>query len=219
MSTATEVANLRKHPRFIFDEPLSAVFNGVDVRVLNVSGGGLLVEHADAFKVGSSSSVRLASAALKEETTFRARIVWSKLSATMNEKGKLLYRSGLSILDASGESLGFLGRLIRTFGRPDKDSMERKRQALIERQKGYVPPAPTEPAKPRYSQEQLLMIQQAYNRLTKSAEDAQKYYEQAKLSLAQQDRPVMHKKEALAIWKYLGEQIDLDLVQTVLQAM
>src|SRR5690242_16242985 len=109
MSSATEVANLRKHPRFIFDEPLPAVFNGVDVRVMNMSGGGLLVEHAEAFKVGSSSSVRLASDALKEETTFRAKIVWSKLSNTTNDKGKLLYRSGLSILDASGETLGFLG--------------------------------------------------------------------------------------------------------------
>ncbi|GEM_PF-4954012 len=218
MSSAIEVANLRKHPRFIFDDPMPALFNGVEVRVLNLSGGGLMLEHADAFKVGSSASVRIASAALQEETTFRAKVVWSKLSSTTNDKGKMLYRSGLSILDASAETLGFLGRLIRTFGRADKDSMERKRQALMQRQKGYVPPS-AEPAKPKYSPEQLLMIQQAYNRLAKSAGDAQKYYEQAKLSLAQQQRPVMHKKEALAIWEYLGEQIDLDLVQTVLQAM
>ncbi len=216
--SSVEVANLRKHPRFFFDDPLPAVFNGVEMRVVNLSGGGLLVEHAEAFKVGSSSSVRMTSDALKEDTSFRAKVVWSKLSNTANEKGKLLYRSGLSILDASGETLGFLGRLIRTLGRADKDSMERKRLAFAERQKGYVAPA-AEPAKPKYSPEQLLMIQQAFNRLAKSADDTQKYYEQAKLSLVQQDRPVMHKREALAIWKYLGEQIDLDLVQTVVQAM
>lgn len=212
-----ELRNLRQLPRFVMNDPLAASFAGFAVRVLNVSGGGLLVDHADALKVGMHGSFKIAVAALREENTFPATIVWSHLSKATNEKGKLLYNSGLRIDDPPSSTLGFLGRLIRTCGREDRDSMERKR-AAIERRKSH-PPAPPAETKPKYTPEQLLMIQQARVRLARDAAETQRLYELAKISLTEKDLPVMHKRDALAIWKYLGEEIDLDLIATVINAV
>jgi len=215
MSTS-EVREIRQHPRFVV-EPIVATFGNAAVRVLDVSGGGLQIDHADPLKIGASGSMKIASATIQEEATFRATVVWSRLSKTTNGVGKLLYRSGLVIADAPASTYGFLGRLIRTLGRPDRDSLERKRAAILERERsrGRIPEV--RPAQqPKYTPEQLLMVQQARARLRLNFGDTQRLYDLAKKSLADEHRPVMYKQEVLAVWKYLGEAIDPDLIAAVI---
>ena len=210
-----EVRELRRHVRFLLEEPLAGTFGATPVAILNISGGGLQIEHAEPLKVGSHASVRLAVRLMNEETMFPASIVWSKLSTTTDPHGKHLYRSGMCIAQAHDSTYGFLGRLIRTAGRLDADSLERKRLAMVERQKtrGIHPHPPQ--TKPKYTPEQLLLIEQARERLAAHPDDQTKFYESAKLSLAEKKVPVLYKRDVLAVWKYLCEAMDLDLIATV----
>lgn len=218
MSTpAPEVREIRQHPRFVV-EPIVATFGTATVRVMNVSGGGLQIDHADPVKIGASGLMKIVSKALEEETTFRATVVWSRLSKTPSETGKLLYRSGLILADPPASTYGFLGRLIRTLGKPDRDSLERKRAAILEREKsrGRVPELRAA-QQPKCTSDQLLAIQQARARLALNFGDTQRLYDLAKSSLASRQLPVMHKPEVLAVWKYLGETVEPDLIATVIE--
>ncbi|HVT44661.1 MAG TPA: PilZ domain-containing protein [Thermoanaerobaculia bacterium] len=132
------VSELRAKRRWNCREPLPAQFAGFSVTIVDLSEGGFKLEHLDPLKIGTAGTIRIPNPDTKEEFSIRVKIVWSHLSSRTGEKGKLLYNSGVRIEESIEPVAGAFGRLVRACGVRDADSLERKRQVLIEREEARV---------------------------------------------------------------------------------
>src|SRR5512142_2291714 len=95
MTPETHVSDARERQRFLLPDPLSAVFSGIDVVILNIGSGGVQVEHADPIKLGIASRLSVTVPRTNEIIAVQAHVRWSHLSRSPNKAGKYLYRSGL----------------------------------------------------------------------------------------------------------------------------
>ena len=208
------VDETRRTPRFVVCGMVMGFFAGSDVRLCDVSAAGLQIEHGSPLKPGMTSRAgfRIGSAS----ASFFATVVWSRLSTAKGIDGKLLYRSGLSLTDA--EPLQHLLRTLEAANliEPDAASLDRKRQKIAERAAakktlGHVKLIPPQIVIPV---DQLLLIQQARERLRSQPQDALKWYNRAKYAMAEhggrlQDIEVNYREEVFAVWEYLERTIDL----------
>ena len=207
------VEETRRTPRFVVRGIVAGYFGGSDVRLRDVSATGLQIEHASPLRPGMTSRAgfRIGSAS----ASFLATVVWSRLSTTKGQDGKLLYRSGLRSMDA--EPLQLLRTLeAANLIEPDPESLDRKRQKLAERAAtkqtlGHVKLIPPQIVIPV---DQLLLVQQARERLRSQPQDALKWYNRAKYAMAEhggrlQDVEVSYREEVFAVWEYLERTIDL----------
>src|SRR5437868_4976196 len=81
--------------RFVVNEPLIGSFGSAAVTILNMADLGLQVEHAQPLRLGTKARLWFRRGDIG--ASVQAIVVWSHLSRTPNEQGKLLYHSGLRI--------------------------------------------------------------------------------------------------------------------------
>jgi hypothetical protein len=201
----------RSTARFNPEGPFAATFivNGISVQVnvRDLSVTGAQIEHPNALRPGTRGALVVES--LNAKTT----VVWSRLSAPG------VYRSGLRIheqLDIVAATIrDLLGRgLVRKQG---EETLRKRQEALLERERAtarLIAPAvkvigPTE--------EQVLLIRQARERMLMHPEDAVKWYNRARVTasedhmrIAESGRP--NREDVLAVWEYLERSIDLRFV-------
>jgi len=218
-STTNEgtVTNLRCSRRFNVIHPVRIQFVGDAAEVLNLSAEGIQIRHAAFVKLGMRATIRIDYPVTRETVSLQARILWSRLSTIADATGKYLYVSGLLIEDAATVG-GALGRLIRTCAAPDSDSMEKKRKSIEERaQRRTVVMTPVA-HEMRVSSDQLLLIQEAREKLEANPEQMTEWCGRAK-RLAAKDADAPHslpyRQEILAIWGYLGGHVELEQVALV----
>jgi PilZ domain. len=209
--------------RYVAVPPLQADFCGYPVLVYNLAEGGLQVEHAAPFKLGLHGKARVSLPAENRQLVLVGEVVWSRLSRTPDEKGKYLYRSGVRIDLSTEEARNALRYLITTYARPDLGTLERKRQAMLERARSIArrPGVKTQQFGPSIPNDVVLLIQQAIERLRMHPDEAAKWYNRAKFSVSQKedgtvDELLFHYKEdVLAVWEYLERTIDVNVISKV----
>lgn len=126
-----QVEELRKTDRFTALEPIAGTFGPGEASVLNLSIGGAQISHPTPIRIGTTG--RLAFRRGDVIVTTQARVLWSHVAP--GPGGNLVYRSGLTIEGVDPSYAMAINSLIRAGAiRQDLDSMDRKRQRMIERE-------------------------------------------------------------------------------------
>lgn len=208
-SATQQVVDLRRRPRFEVISPVRATFNGLPIRVVDVSAGGLQMEHASFLRLGTAGTVVISS---DEPLEVRTRVVWSRFSPSPQQPG---YRSGLAF-DGDLEAVaGRLGRFIRAYGRADTTSLTRKADLLRARQEQRKQSMKYMVTRTDRSDDETMLIQHARQQLSSAPDEALKWYNRAKFAMADRHdiaaelSSVPYRQEALAVWEYLERRIDI----------
>jgi hypothetical protein len=129
--TTTEPTNLRKGERFQVLQPIEGTFGNVDVTLLNLALGGAQLQHAQPLRIGTRA--RLTFRRGDAAASVQGRVVWSHFSQTASG---LLYKSGIQVDGGDVQYAAGVASLLRSgaLGR-DTDSLERKRQRELDREK------------------------------------------------------------------------------------
>lgn len=224
MSETPDLSDLRDSDRFISAQPVTGSLGSVTITIINLGIGGLQVEHADPLKIGNQARLALEIPAAKLPE-MRARVVWSRLSKTPNQKGKYLYRSGLRVdedKDILARSIGFLIKSGRVH--LDSHSLERKKLAQEEKARRASHPVMKMILTRKeldISADQVLLIQHARDRFKSNPQEAMKWYNRAKFSMNEQavkgtsDSVMPFKEEVIAVWEFLERTIDLPKIARV----
>jgi hypothetical protein len=213
--TAPDVRDSRETERFIANRPIEGRFGGTDVTIIDLAESGLQMEHAEPLKIASKGKVgfKLDEMAV----TVPGIVIWSRLSQTPDARGRLLYRSGVRLeadLELFAKAINVLAGSGRI--RPDAASLDRKRKKLElrERQKQQAQPLRRIPPVTSLPPDQVLLVQHARDRLRDNPQEATKWYNRAKYSLAEGSfTNIPHREEVLAVWEYLERSVD---VQTII---
>ena len=212
-----DVKNVRGSERFVLKAPLTGSFGSASITVVNISADGLMAEHAQPIRLGTVARLWFKRADIA--ISVQGLTVWSRLSKTPNEAGKLLYNSGIRVeTDGNEYSLAVQSLVDRGLVVRDSESLERKRQMMEERSKERA----KQPMMKVLRQEadippdQLLLVQHARERLRSHPEEALKWYNRAKYSIAQEGTyvasEIRNREDVLAVWEYLERSIDLSTI-------
>ncbi len=114
---SSEYPAKRRYARLTLKEPVSGdVTASHDVHILDLSLGGVRVEHTHILRPGSTCYVRLP---LKPQVvTVMGRVVWSKaVGRVASEQGGtgLLYQSGIEFTSVSREAQSLLEAFLERF--------------------------------------------------------------------------------------------------------
>lgn len=132
------VVDRRTKRRFPAKVVIPGEFGPATIVVTEMSEGGFRIEHAVPLKIGSLATARIRNPETNETLAIHARVVWSRLSKKADEKGKFLYCSGIRVEDDLTPHAGILGRLVRSCGTVDTDSMEQRRRTLEQKMPGMI---------------------------------------------------------------------------------
>jgi hypothetical protein len=218
MGDEQRIEDSRTAPRFSVTSSVPGFFGATVVHLLSISATGAQIEHSAPVKPGSRG--RVGFNVRERAFTFTGDVVWSRLSKHLGSDGKPLYRSGLrssdpGALEALLEALDSI-QLVAS----DRDSLERKRDKLAERRKAQQAAAQVKLLTPQelIQTDQLLLIQQARDRFRLNPEEATKWYNRAKFTMAEYVglHDSSFREEVFAIWEYLERTVDLGVIARVL---
>lgn len=221
---ASEIEDLRTRRRF--DVGVVGAFLGQSIRVVNISEGGMQLEHREPLKLGTRGVVRCASDVDGEVLEIEVRIVWSRLSRSTAADGSLVYVSGAMSQSDPEQVAPRLGRLIRAHGRLNRGSLEKKveaRRARLETTQDVVLPRV---ATMQSSSEvtDLEVVRAARRRLQLDPDEALKWYNRARFAVgehAEVERALArtpYRQEALAVWEFLERRIPLQRVAAAFES-
>ncbi|HUO83820.1 MAG TPA: hypothetical protein VM534_01785 [Thermoanaerobaculia bacterium] len=215
------VEDLRAVRRFVIDPPVPAAFAGNNVLLFDFGEGGVQAEHEANFRPGLVAKLSIKLPNQSRTMLLHGRIVWSHLSDRTNAKGKFLYRSGIRLEDERQVSREALELLLEAcMVKPDTDSLEKKksmledkarRKAAMQRQLRVLRQNRLIPT------DQVLMVQQARERLRANPDEAMKWYNRAKYSLPDGGKAFRNKDDVLAVWEYLDRSIELETIARIFE--
>jgi hypothetical protein len=218
MDEEPRIDDSRTAPRFSVTAPVPGFFGATAVSLLSISATGAQIEHSAPVKPGSRG--RVGFNVRERAFTFTGDVVWSRLSKHLGPDGEPLYRSGLRSSDP--EALEALLEALDSvrFVERDKNSLERKRQKLAERRKVQREAAQVKLLTPQelIQTDELLLILQARDRFRLNPEEATKWYNRAKFTMAEYvgQHDSSFREEVFAIWEYLERTVDLGVIARVL---
>jgi hypothetical protein len=217
--TTSDVRDLRAAQRFIADRPMEGRFGRLQVRICDLAECGLQIEHAEPLKIATKAVVGFKLAEIT--ITVPGIIIWSRLSQTPNEQGRLLYRSGVR-LEADIELVASaLNRLAGSGSiRRDTASLERKRKKLANRDQELRarPIMQTMQSTASTSPDVVLLVQHARDRLRQKPDEAAKWYNRARFAVPDDSfSNIPHREEVLAIWEYLERSVDIQTIADVFE--
>jgi hypothetical protein len=217
-----DVKNSRGPERFLLTEPLPGSFGSASITILNISIDGLKIEHAQPIRLGTRARLWFKRADIS--VSVQAVVVWSHLSKTPNDKGKLLYNSGMRIETGGDEySLAVQSLVHRGIAELDTESLDRKRRRAMERakEKSSTPTMKIIRQEEDIPADQVLLIQQARERLRTHPDEAMKWYNRAKYAITQGGTYVAtemrNREDVLAVWEYLERTIDLSTIVRIFE--
>ncbi|HEX6177724.1 MAG TPA: hypothetical protein VF057_05155 [Thermoanaerobaculia bacterium] len=222
-----DVQELRTAERFAAANALAATFSGFAVGILNLSLIGAQVEHAAPIRLGSTGRFTLRHGEVAIDV--KAFLIWSRLSKTPDTEGRHLYRSGLRIESGNAEYALALHMLIKGGAmKREPDTLEKKRQRLlqrmVEKNRGAMfRPQLTDDIP--ISQDQMLLVQHARERLLTNPDEAQKWYQRAKYAITHGTTNIEiesitnHREEVLAVWEYLERSVDIPTIARAFEKM
>lgn len=209
---AIEIKELRSAERYVPADTLAGSFGSTEVSIINVSAGGLQIQHPLPIRIGSASRVWFRIRELS--VTTQGRILWSHLSKAQDTSGKMQYQSGIKVDDPSYADA--IAQLVsHDYVKLDSDTLDRKKKRLLEKEKirsgGMM--LKVVPAEPTISPEQLLLIEHARERLKANPAIAARLYEQARTAEAANGV----RTDVVAVWEYLERSIALPTISRVFE--
>lgn len=217
MSSELEVAEARSAPRYSLVNPTNASFSSFAVTVLNIASSGMLIEHRQPIRLNSTGRIALPVPGEKLASAAQARILWSRLSPRTSSDGKQLYRSGLEFIDdATSIENAIATMLERRLLFKDDESLERKRLGAVQklRDKSRAASVKLIATHAKEDAERVLMVQHAIEQLRVRPEEATKWYNRAKFSLAEGVSGT-HRQEVLAVWEFLERSVPLEAIRAI----
>ncbi len=218
---SSDITELRATERFVATEPLHGSFGAASITIVNIGETGTQIEHPQPLRLATRARLSFKQG----DDTFAAVavLVWSHLSKRPNDKGKLLYRSGIRFEDDAADIPKILDTLLaHRVIQSDPDSLERKKQRLVEREaerSGRTVRQVRNLPQVDVSADQILLIQHARDRLRTHPDEAMKWYNRAKYAITQSNEPIAaelyHRDEVLAVWEYLERTVDLNVIARV----
>ncbi len=218
---SSDITELRATERFTAAEPLKGNFGVASITIVNIGETGAQIEHPQPLRLATRARL----AFKRGDNAFAAYgvLLWSHLSKRPNDKGKLLYRSGIRFEDDDADFPKIIDTLLsHGVVQNDPDSLERKRQRLAERKaerSGRTMRQVRNLPQIDVSADQILLIQHARDRLRAHPDEAMKWYNRAKYSITQSSEPIAadlyHRDEVLAVWEYLERTVDLAVIARV----
>ena len=127
---STDVVDLRKGDRFQVVEPITGSFGAAEIAILNLSGTGAQISHAQPLRIGTRGKFWFKRGDIT--IAAQAHIVWSHL---VTAGGAMVYRSGIRLEAPDAQFAMAINAFLRSgVIRQDLDSMEKKRARLAERE-------------------------------------------------------------------------------------
>jgi hypothetical protein len=209
-----QVKNLRSTERWWLVESIVGSFGSAEVTVVNVTEQGAHLIHAQPLRLATRARLRFKRGEIMANVP--GMVVWSHLSKTPNEKGKLLYESGLRIEPEGDEFAGVVAALGRQcLLRQDVESMERKRRRMEERAHMHAGKPVMTYIRSKVSADEQLLIQQARERLRTNPDEAMKWYNRARFAAEAEvmlSSDIPYREEVIAIWEYLERSVPLTTI-------
>lgn len=213
-----ELRNTRRRARFVFKQTVEATFNASPVRLCNISGTGVQIEHPDPLKHLGMLVVILPRSI--DTISLRGEIVWSRLGRTPNSAGEYLYRSGIKF-DGQGSAVAATVQRIITIysGEEDRETLERMKKML--REKGAKQETfdsswrQLRPQK-RIDPDKEFLIEQVLARLKKEPDEIARRAGLGRRALERKGQGFIGSDETLAVWQYLEELVPVSLIAEVL---
>jgi hypothetical protein len=212
--TTPDVRDLRETERFIASRPIAGRFGRIDVTIWDLAERGIQIEHAEPMKIATTGLVAFK---LDEMTvTIPGIVIWSRLSQTPDETGRLLYRSGIRLeanIDLVASAINRLagsGRIAR-----DTASLDRKRKKLQKREQELRARPVTQilHTTRETPPDLVLLVQHARDRLRENPDEATKWYNRARFSVPEDSfSHVPHREELLAVWEYLERSVEIQTI-------
>lgn len=132
------IEDLRNGERFTVLEPIPGSFGSSEITLLNIGMAGVQIAHAQPLRIGTRARLWFRCGTVSVST--QARVIWSHLSRSTNANGKLLYHSGVKLESADADFASAMNVLFqRGIMQPDTESLEKKRQRMIERERQREP--------------------------------------------------------------------------------
>lgn len=211
MSDSDGVRESRSKRRFVLASPISAVFGAASVSILNLAEQGLMVENSEPLQVGKQARLSFTFPLSGHRIALLGRVVWSRLSRKVDSSGKFIYLTGLHIVDNENWSMDDLMRLAeKGAASPDDDSLERKRESLERKAQAKIPIRRQQAD--ASNAEMLKLVQRARKRLQDDPQEARRWYNRAKFSIARLPKEKRYRDEILAVWEYLERRVDIEVV-------
>jgi hypothetical protein len=215
-----EVQNLRGTERYIISEAVTGSYGAASITIVDVSAQGAQIAHAQPLRLGGKARLTFKIGSLT--VTAQGLTIWSRFAKSAETRSNMVYRSGIRIESDIEEFANAVRSLIdRGLAQPDPESLDRKRQRLLDRHaektsklvvKGLKPPEAEIPS------DQVLLIQHARERLRANPEEALKWYNRARyVSGPQISDAIPNREEVLAVWEYLERSVDVPTIVTVFE--
>lgn len=126
----TDVPELRAAERFVATELIAATFASCEAALLDIALHGIRISHGEPLRIGTRGRVVVLKADARIDMP--AQVVWSQLGSS---GGKAVYTTGLRIETPEPRYAAAINALFRSgVLRRDPESLERKRQRMLERE-------------------------------------------------------------------------------------
>lgn len=213
---AVEVTDSRRTPRFILDPAIPGTFNGVPVMIYNIAEGGVQFEHKERLSRFVYGDLLFSLPISPRVIRLGGHVAWSRVARKGGELQPWPYRCGLRVENLHALTIDTLAQLLRVKSvRPDRDSLERKRKILLERQREQLMTpglAPEEvPPPPLTLEECIERVQSARRHLRRNADIAR----ELAASGRREWREGAASDETIAVWQQLRHSVDPALISLV----
>ncbi|MDX1582902.1 MAG: PilZ domain-containing protein [Thermoanaerobaculia bacterium] len=203
-----DVEDLRHDQRYVVSAPLAGELLGSPATVRDLSVGGFGVSHPVHVRVGAVHPLQVRDREFGEVIPFDTTVVWSRISGERDENGTLLYTSGVRIENDPAEVAGKVGRLLHYYGKPDTESIERKRALELSRLMRRVTAErqlllDLEPAELLLSYQALSQTQQV------SETEKDDLVRGANEFLSSSARPTAWNRDVLASWQSIDRSLEI----------
>ena len=214
----TEIKEQRFEERYLVVEPLSGSFGAAAIRILDLSQQGMQIEHPQPLRLATRSRLWFKRADVS--LSVQGVVIWSRLSKTPNQEGKLLYLSGIR-LTIEGDQMTSAIQALSDRGviRRDTESLDRKKKLIQQKEDERSAPRPTMKVvhvESRESSDQSLLIAHARERLMANPEEAKMWYDRARYSIVEAGvavaAEIRHREDILAVWEYLERSLPLSTI-------
>ena len=212
------VEDFRRSPRFIVEPPIPAVLGTHHVQIYNIGESGIQVEVAEKLQRGLYAEMRFSLPISPRVVRLEGRIAWCRQAKKNDFTQQWPYRCGVRIDGLTAFTIESLATMLRTkIVRPDRDSLERKRRMLEERQRASAlalapEPAPSVPP-PATLDECITRVQAARVMLRNDMSLSVRSLAAGRSAWTGGEASA----EVIAIWQHLGRLVDPAIISVVLE--
>lgn len=214
-----DIVESRQEERYTLTSRVDGNLAGTEVALIDLGLHGVQLKHASPIKLGFSGKLAFKVPGSEERFELPAHVVWSRLATKVTATGERPYYTGIRLDDPDGKMASVIGRLLNmSIARPDKDSIDRKKKVLEDRQRSRQQPGIKffGARAPRVPDDVILLVRQTRQRLQANPAENVKWLNRAKFSFDEAGVQIHHREDVLAVWEYLERSIELDIIARVL---